>query len=76
MKEIIIIKTENSGYLKNLLDKEHINYEIYQEPVISENNNKRRKRLIEGYKRSSQSNQGIFRSLEYSAINDFLKSNK
>jgi hypothetical protein len=32
MKEIIIIKTENSQNLRHLLDNEHIDYEIYQEP--------------------------------------------
>jgi hypothetical protein len=31
MKEIIIVR-ENIAKIKNFLDQEHINYEIYQEP--------------------------------------------
>ena len=31
MKEIIIIETDNSQKLKGILDKEQVNYRIYQE---------------------------------------------
>ena len=30
--ELIIIKTKNSQPIKKLLQKKHINYEVYQEP--------------------------------------------
>jgi hypothetical protein len=35
MKEIIIIKTDNSEKIKNFLQQAGVNYEIYQEPPIN-----------------------------------------
>ena len=32
MAELIIIKTNQGGKIKQFLQQEHINYEIYQEP--------------------------------------------
>lgn len=79
MREIIIIKEENSlkiPKLKEFLEKEKVNYEIYQEKSNPDKDELRKQKLIEGYKRSAKSNQAIFKSLEKSAINDFLKSTK
>lgn len=79
MREIIIIKEESSlkiPKVKEFLEKEKVNYEIYQEKSNPDKNELKKKRLIEGYKRSAKSNQETFKSLERSAINDYLKSVK
>ena len=52
MREIIIIKTEQSGKLKNFLDRERVNYEVYHEN--GQPRESLRSQLIAAYKREAQ----------------------
>jgi chaperone required for assembly of F1-ATPase len=76
MKEIIIIKTDNSQALRNYLDTNHLNYKIYQEQAINNSQEENRRRLIEAYKRSAGKNRELFADLERTSINDVFYSTK
>jgi ribosomal protein S24E len=52
MREILIIKTDNSEKLKNFLDREKVNYEVYHEGGQPREN--LRNQLIAAYKREAQ----------------------
>jgi hypothetical protein len=54
MREIIIIRTENSQPIKQVLNNQQIKYEIYQEPTTKNIIDEEREKLIEQYKRSAK----------------------
>ena len=57
MREIIIIRTDESRKLKNLLDREKVNYEIYQEQKKHEETSEKEKLTLgEAYQRAYKNN--------------------
>ena len=54
MREIIIIRTDESRKLKIFLDREKVNYEIYHENESGQQRESLRNQLIAAYKREAQ----------------------
>ena len=66
MKELIIIKTENSERVRNFLNKEQINYEVFYE---------KEDKLLQEYQEAWQNPQRLAeaKQWEQAAINDWVE---
>lgn len=75
MKELIIIRTENGQRVRNILNKEQINYEIFHE---GEQNFPKEDKLLQEYHEAWQNPQRIAEAQQWeqAAMNDWAERAK
>ncbi|MCE8167805.1 MAG: hypothetical protein I3273_04320 [Candidatus Moeniiplasma glomeromycotorum] len=70
MKEILIIKTDNSAKIKNLLDREQINYQLVYDDILYDKGLKEEEVWSRDIRLANQDRQRNKEIAEWDAISD------